>query len=291
MEFEEIIHNILNILAIILLNVAVIIALLLILRLLSLIYLHTNKERLRKDNKLIKQIQSKFQKALDNDETYNQAIEDLNFNKTIKCSSATIQNVEISPIKYIQKHANIQNNLPCIERIDYIKEYLENIESLNEIIDELYRKTKKKTFLIFRPFIKRKHVIKALCNIKLSQINDKQPYLYFIYISPAGNTSRDYEIKINAEMATTLEEEISSKITKSGHSKTQRSAMTNDLREAIKLRDNYTCQICGNSVYEEPNLLLEVDHIIPVSKGGETKAENLQTLCWRCNRNKGDKEE
>ncbi|MCM1180947.1 MAG: HNH endonuclease [Clostridium sp.] len=64
--------------------------------------------------------------------------------------------------------------------------------------------------------------------------------------------------------------------------------MTNDLREAIKKRDNYTCCLCGNSVYNEPNLLLEVDHIVPISKGGKTEAGNLQTLCWRCNRKKSD---
>ena len=64
--------------------------------------------------------------------------------------------------------------------------------------------------------------------------------------------------------------------------------MTQDLREAIKKRDNYTCCKCGNSVFKEPNLLLEVDHIIPVSKGGLTVESNLLTLCWRCNREKAD---
>lgn len=69
----------------------------------------------------------------------------------------------------------------------------------------------------------------------------------------------------------------------------QRQMMTNDLREAIKKRDNYTCCICGNSVFNEPNLLLEIDHIVPISKGGKTEASNLQTLCWRCNRSKSNK--
>jgi hypothetical protein len=32
---------------------------------------------------------------------------------------------------------------------------------------------------------------------------------------------------------------------------------------------------------------LEADHIIPVSKGGETIMTNLQTLCKKCNRKKG----
>lgn len=61
------------------------------------------------------------------------------------------------------------------------------------------------------------------------------------------------------------------------------------LKNEIKQRDNYTCQIFGLSVKEEPNLLLEIDHIIPLSKNGITSEDNLQTLCWRCNRSKSNK--
>ena len=60
------------------------------------------------------------------------------------------------------------------------------------------------------------------------------------------------------------------------------------LREWILKRDNYTCRQCGNSITIEPNLLLEVDHITPVSKWGPSIPENLQTLCWRCNRTKSN---
>ena len=69
----------------------------------------------------------------------------------------------------------------------------------------------------------------------------------------------------------------------------QRALMTPKLREKIKERDGYTCQICGLSNKDEPNLLLEIDHIIPLSKGGMTTEGNLQILCWRCNRSKGAK--
>lgn len=62
------------------------------------------------------------------------------------------------------------------------------------------------------------------------------------------------------------------------------------LRDYILKRDNYTCQSCGNSTRVEPNLLLEVDHITPVSKYGPSIPENLQTLCWKCNRAKSDKD-
>ena len=69
----------------------------------------------------------------------------------------------------------------------------------------------------------------------------------------------------------------------------QRSLMTSNLREKVKDRDNYKCCICGLGIKDEPNLLLEIDHKIPLSKGGMTTFDNLQTLCWKCNRAKGAK--
>lgn len=65
--------------------------------------------------------------------------------------------------------------------------------------------------------------------------------------------------------------------------------MTTALRKKIMERDNYTCQCCGVSAHSEKHLLLEIDHIIPISKGGLTTEDNLQTLCWKCNRSKGAK--
>jgi 5-methylcytosine-specific restriction endonuclease McrA len=44
--------------------------------------------------------------------------------------------------------------------------------------------------------------------------------------------------------------------------------MTSRLRNSIKARDNHICRYCSVSLAAEPHLLLEVDHIIPVSKGG-----------------------
>ena len=91
------------------------------------------------------------------------------------------------------------------------------------------------------------------------------------------------------ETITELINVLESKLTASAFAKEQRTLMTKKLREHILKRDNYTCCNCGNSISKEPNLLLEIDHIIPVSKGGRTEEENLQTLCWRCNRSKSDK--
>lgn len=66
----------------------------------------------------------------------------------------------------------------------------------------------------------------------------------------------------------------------------ERGKVTNKIRFAIYKRDGYRCRICGASGNFEQ---LEIDHIIPIAKGGKTTYNNLQTLCHRCNVQKGDK--
>ncbi len=58
-------------------------------------------------------------------------------------------------------------------------------------------------------------------------------------------------------------------------------------------RDNYTCQQCGiicdkDSVWPADNFP-SLDHIIPLSKGGEHSYKNTQCLCLGCNLTKGAK--
>ena len=60
--------------------------------------------------------------------------------------------------------------------------------------------------------------------------------------------------------------------------------MTRSKRYDILKRDNFECKLCGRKA--EDGIELEVDHIIPVSKGGKTVGNNLQTLCYDCNRGK-----
>lgn len=55
------------------------------------------------------------------------------------------------------------------------------------------------------------------------------------------------------------------------------------LRFLVMRRDNFKCKITGNSPATDPNIILEVDHIIPWDKGGETVLENLQTLAKEIN--------
>lgn len=60
------------------------------------------------------------------------------------------------------------------------------------------------------------------------------------------------------------------------------------LRWDILTRDKYFCVNCGRTP-KLHNVVLEVDHIIPWSKGGRTVRDNLQTLCNLCNRGKSNK--
>lgn len=71
------------------------------------------------------------------------------------------------------------------------------------------------------------------------------------------------------------------------HAKNQRRLMTPKLRQKIKERDRYTCQICGKYMPDEVGL--HIDHIVPVAKGGKTVPSNLQVLCSKCNSSKGAK--
>lgn len=71
------------------------------------------------------------------------------------------------------------------------------------------------------------------------------------------------------------------------YAKNQRRLMTKELREKIKKRDNYTCQICGKYMPDEVGL--HIDHKIPIAKGGKTVESNLWVLCDKCNLSKGKK--
>lgn len=65
----------------------------------------------------------------------------------------------------------------------------------------------------------------------------------------------------------------------------ERGKVSNKMRFSIYERDGYRCRKCGIS---DRHANLEIDHIIPISKGGKSTYDNLQTLCHKCNVEKGD---
>jgi len=68
----------------------------------------------------------------------------------------------------------------------------------------------------------------------------------------------------------------------------ERSKVNNGLRYDVMKRDGFHCQLCGAT---GKTAQLVIDHITPISRGGKTEMDNLQTLCFQCNSGKSDKVE
>ena len=66
-------------------------------------------------------------------------------------------------------------------------------------------------------------------------------------------------------------------------SKNKREEISIRRRFLVFKRDQFTCVLCGRSGV---GVKLEVDHKNPLSKGGNNTIDNLQTLCFECNRGK-----
>ena len=66
----------------------------------------------------------------------------------------------------------------------------------------------------------------------------------------------------------------------------KRKTIPKKTRFEVFKRDKFTCQYCGRMA---PDVVLEIDHIKPVSKGGDNSIMNLITACFDCNRGKGDR--
>lgn len=66
-----------------------------------------------------------------------------------------------------------------------------------------------------------------------------------------------------------------------------RKAISKKLRFEVFKRDGFTCQYCGKKA---PDVVLHVDHVAPVAKGGKNDILNLITSCSDCNLGKGPRE-
>ncbi len=67
----------------------------------------------------------------------------------------------------------------------------------------------------------------------------------------------------------------------------KRKPLSKKIRFEVFKRDSFTCQYCGQ---KSPEVILHVDHISPVSKGGSNEIVNLVTSCADCNSGKGARE-
>ena len=66
----------------------------------------------------------------------------------------------------------------------------------------------------------------------------------------------------------------------------ERKPISKGLRFDIFRRDQFTCRYCGR---RPPEVVLEIDHLVPVASGGDNTEPNLLTSCDACNRGKSAK--
>ena len=205
------------------------------------------------------------------------------------CSLQVVRNASADPIKYLMKYFDIKASEPKLAEVEALGE---SIASLENAVANLWVREQEITRLINPPQFILKHYAREFMDrvgVELSPITVPYPTYSFEYVSAGGNAGQRTTVTLNTETIDALVMTLAQKIRWRKSAAGQRALMTARLREHIKSRDNYTCLQCSISVHSEPHLLLEIDHIIPVSRGGLSTEENLQTLCWRCNRAKSNK--
>ena len=208
------------------------------------------------------------------------------------CSASVCRNASDQPIKYLCKYfdikideaalSNIESSLNDCSAVEQGKVLLQN--ERNSILSSISNSIPQ----LILYFSKKKLMDKlGFDHIDLSDLYF--PVYRFQYVSAGGNSSMRFDIQLNIDNLNKFVNYLNGLIKFRKSVSGQRALMTSGLREKIKNRDGYACQICWLSVNDEKNLLLEIDHIVPLSKGGITSESNLQTLCWKCNRSKGAK--
>lgn len=217
---------------------------------------------------------------------------ELRNNQVHNCTSTVCKNANAQPFKYLCKYFNIQKDEETLSSFENVLNDFAAAEQGKKLLlterETIVNSIKNGIpYLIYT--LSKKRLIKKLGfeTIDLSDLHF--PVYTFQYVSAGGNSSVRCDIKLDVENIDKFVNYLNDLVRFKNSIEGQRALMTSKLREHIKQRDDYTCKSCNISTHTERNLLLEIDHIIPLSKGGFTTESNLQTLCWRCNRTKGAK--
>lgn len=211
---------------------------------------------------------------------------------TAEVSATVFASAENNPLGYVVKYFYPNKDVypEQIQKLQLLVEELETLKEAKQIIEN-YKRDYQQYIENVPDFIMENDESGFYTRLGFAYIDESVLTVEyrFSYTSGGGLAQRSFTVPMTEDTIVELVTMLESKLTASAFAKEQRALMTKKLRETIKTRDNYTCCGCGNSIYAEPNLLLEIDHIIPIAKGGLTEENNLQTLCWKCNRSKSDK--
>ena len=202
-------------------------------------------------------------------------------------SLQVVRSASAEPIKYFMKYFGVKADTASLADVQRVSA---DISRLEEAVANVKDRENAILAKIDPPAFIVKHYSDQFWNqvgAHLSPIQVPYPVYRFQYTSAGGNTGQTTTVQLDTPTLEALSATLVDKIRWTKSAAGQRALMTARLRGFIKERDRYTCLRCGVTLASEPHLLLEVDHITPVSKGGLSTIDNLQTLCWRCNRSKG----
>jgi hypothetical protein len=211
-------------------------------------------------------------------------------NKIHNCSASVCKAANDQPFKYLCKYFDIGINEETLSHLENaLNNYLAAYQGKVLLEQEKDRLMQTLTDPLPSLFYKlsKSRLAKELGFEPVRFVDIKFQAYKFKYVSSGGNSSYEVSIILDMDNLEKFIKYLGDKLRFKNSAKGQRALMTPLLREKIKKRYGNTCQQCGISVRDEPNLLIEIDHIVPISKGGTTVEDNLQALCWRCNRTKG----
>src|SRR5262245_61480328 len=111
---------------------------------------------------------------------------------------------------------------------------------------------------------------------------------YRLSTDPSSLSSEEQD-----ELVRLCDEAISTYLQKRGkavydHRRAALGYLSGSLRYEVLKRAGFRCELCGISADERA---IEVDHILPRKHGGEDDKTNLQALCFKCNANKGARDD
>lgn len=126
----------------------------------------------------------------------------------------------------------------------------------------------------------------GFCNKYVKEVIEIKPQQYFCFISGGCYYKRFPSFFSNGveSIKVRLIVDVDFDIRKEVHKK-RRQEVTPKVRYRILKRDGFKCVLCGKTARDTK---LEIDHIHPISLGGDSSDKNLRTLCADCNGGKSN---
>lgn len=196
--------------------------------------------------------------------------------RNIKPNTVVLHNIEhnVNRLKF-----NIETMIINLHKYnDYINEF-------NTIECEIESSVLSETKYSLKKYIKIEKRVKE--KIKLNDIFSITLTVVGLYCSPKGRNCYEQKWVYAANDLVEIYDLYLNHTKQKNQIQMERLKMSTGLRYDILKRDNFKCVICGMSAQD--GVKLHVDHIVPVSKGGKSEVNNLQTLCERCNLGKSNK--